>query len=188
MDTLPGRAVDRASALVRSLGSVDRASGRVMIGCDDLYSLQFFGENLRGYWNRKGDRTIEQLFVQADAEYPALEERCRAFDARLMADARRSGGPEYAELCALAYRQAIAAHKLLEGPDGELLFVSKENFSNGCAATVDVPEIRAEIPLAFEMRMEEITAVNETFIEVYNLLQEAFAEGKEEPESPSPEK
>ena len=44
-------------------------------------------------------------------------------------------------------------------------------------------EIRAEIPLSFEMRMEEITAVNETFIEVYNLLQEAFAEGKEEPDA-----
>ena len=44
-------------------------------------------------------------------------------------------------------------------------------------------EIRAEIPLAFEMRMEEITAVNETFIEVYNLFQEAFAEGREEPDA-----
>ena len=138
IDSLPTQAVDRASALVRSLGSVDRASGRVMVGCDDLYSLQFFGENLRGYWNRKGDRTIEQLFIQADAEYPALAERCRTFDAQLMADARRSGGVEYAELCALAYRQAIAAHKLLEAPNGELLFISKENFSNGCAATVDV--------------------------------------------------
>ena len=43
-------------------------------------------------------------------------------------------------------------------------------------------EIRGEIPLAFEMRMEEITALNETFIEVYNLFQEALAEGKTGPQ------
>jgi hypothetical protein len=35
-------------------------------------------------------------------------------------------------------RQAVAAHKLCKDPDGELLFISKECFSNGCAATVDV--------------------------------------------------
>lgn len=32
----------------------------------------------------------------------------------------------------------IAAHTLCEDPQGELLFISKECFSNGCAATADV--------------------------------------------------
>ena len=61
-----------------------------------------------------------------------------AFDNQLMREATEAGGRKYAELCALAYRQAIAAHKLVETPDKELLFLSKENFSNGSIGTVDI--------------------------------------------------
>lgn len=38
-------------------------------------------------------------------------------------------------------------------------------------------EIRGEIVFAFEMRLEDITILNETFIEVYNLFQQAQEEG-----------
>ena len=41
-------------------------------------------------------------------------------------------------MCALAYRQAIAAHKLIEDKEGNLIFLSKENFSNGSIGTVDI--------------------------------------------------
>ena len=64
--------------------------------------------------------------------------QCSAFDNQLLTDAEEAGGKKYAEMCALAYRQSIAAHKLVKSKAGEILFLSKENFSNGCISTVDV--------------------------------------------------
>ena len=55
-----------------------------------------------------------------------------------MSETAKAGGKEYSEICALAYRQAIAAHKLIETPSGEMAFLSKECFSNGSIGTVDV--------------------------------------------------
>ncbi|MDR1416599.1 MAG: DUF4965 domain-containing protein [Prevotellaceae bacterium] len=125
-------------AVVHSLGKVSgAASGKIMLGYDDLYSIQYFGENLRPYWNSDGQRDIFDAFARAHEEYPQLIKECNAFDADLMRRAAAAGGKEYAELCALAYRQAIAAHKLVKAPNGDLLFLSKENFSNGSIGTVD---------------------------------------------------
>lgn len=125
-------------ALVRSLGQTSKAEGHLLLGYDDIYSIQYFGENLRPYWNRTGDETVVGQFQKAEKEYKKLMRECAAFDKKLMDEATVAGGRQYAELCALAYRQAIAAHKLVEAPNGDLLFLSKENFSNGSIGTVDV--------------------------------------------------
>src|SRR5262249_52517687 len=64
--------------------------------------------------------------------------RCQAFDEELMADLARVGGVQYARIAALAYRQCFAANKLAADANGQPLLFPKENFSNGCIATVDV--------------------------------------------------
>jgi hypothetical protein len=139
-------------AFARSLGKIKRAAeGYFMLGYDDLYSIQYFGENLRPYWNRTGDKTIDALFVTAAKEYRKLKSACDKFDNSLMKEALRCGGQEYAELCALAYRQSVSAHKLVEAPDGDLLFLSKENYSSGSIATVDVSYPSAPLFLLYNV-------------------------------------
>jgi len=82
--------------------------------------------------------TANQMLLDAERDYDRLMKKCHAFDKKLFEDAKKSGGETYARLCVMAYRQAVAAHKLVAKPDGGLLFFSKENFSNGSIGTVDV--------------------------------------------------
>ena len=114
------------------------AEALIAIAYDDVKSIEYFGKHLDGLW--KTEKTPDILIAIADGlkEYKYLSERCKQFSQTLYQETEKLGGYQYAELLSLAYRQAIAAHKLVAGPDGEVLFISKECFSNGCAVTVDV--------------------------------------------------
>ncbi len=110
----------------------------VMLGYDDLFSFQYFHDNLRPWWNLNGTETIENQLGKAANQYKLVMEKCAAFDAKMYNDAKVVGGESYAKLLELAYRQAISAHKLSKSPDGDILFMSKENYSNGSINTVDI--------------------------------------------------
>jgi hypothetical protein len=127
------------SAFVFDLGTVGAASAsrRLMLAYDDEYSLKFMGRKLRPYWRRDG-ATAADLLRQAEKDYPDLEKRCKAFDEELTADLTKAGGEKYARLAVLAYRQCLAANKVAADANGRPLLFPKENFSNGCVATVDV--------------------------------------------------
>ncbi|MGF7214516.1 hypothetical protein GGR92_000656 [Spirosoma lacussanchae] len=135
-----GPAQEQGLALSLSMGSVGAAPVRkhLLLAYDDLYSVQYFGKNLRAWWRRDETMTMPRLLETAEKEYARLQQKSSTFDAQLLADAQKSGGKAYADLCVLAYRQAIAAHKIVAGPKGDVLFFSKENFSNGSIGTVDV--------------------------------------------------
>jgi hypothetical protein len=141
-NTLPGNMHERMTVLAYSenLGKVGAkgASGYVMVGYDDVKSIQYHGENLDAYWRKNGTVGIQQAFVDASRDYASIMQRCKTFDKQLVAEATAYGGKKYAELCALVYRQTIAAHKLVNDKKGNLLFFSKENFSNGSIGTVDL--------------------------------------------------
>lgn len=104
---------------------------------DDIKSILYFEDQLTSYWNRDG-KTLPEALREAFDDYDEVKAACDAFSLRLFADATRAGGEKYAELLEIAYRSAIAAHKLVLDKNGEILWISKECHSNGCAATVDV--------------------------------------------------
>lgn len=110
----------------------------VMLGYDDLKSIEYFGDQLLPIWRTSASSTFESQLTQANNDYPTLKAKTKAFDAKLVADATKAGGKEYADLCKFAYRQSIAAHKIVYAPNGDILFLSKENFSGGFINTVDV--------------------------------------------------
>ena len=112
-------------------------SRHVLLAYDDVFSIEYFFRRVRPYWRRDG-AGISELLQAAETDYEGLTARCQEFDAEITADLKQAGGEKFAALCALAFRQCIAAHKLAVDFDGTPLFLSKENFSNGCIATVDV--------------------------------------------------
>ena len=104
---------------------------------DDVKSIEYFGDKLDAYWKTK-DATITDAISAAHRDYTDIMKRCADFSEKMVADATAAGGEKYAELLILSLRQSVAAHKLVLDTEGEVLYISKECFSNGCAATVDV--------------------------------------------------
>ncbi|MBP3369656.1 MAG: DUF4965 domain-containing protein [Clostridia bacterium] len=104
---------------------------------DDIESLEYFHARLKTYWNKDGALITDEI-AKAHSDYKTTLKRCNEFADRMFIDAVRAGGEKYAEILELAYRQTVAAHKLAIDENGEIIFVSKECYSNGCAATVDV--------------------------------------------------
>jgi len=140
-DSLPTDLVHRKPVLASRIRFGEVAGSaverRVIIAYDDILSVEYFHKRLPGYWKRNG-LTFEAMLTAAIAEADDLLARCDRFDSQMIREAAAAGGEKYADICALAYRQAIAAHKLVADEQGQVLFFSKENFSNGCMGTVDV--------------------------------------------------
>jgi hypothetical protein len=126
-------------AFVFNLGPVGSKAveRQVIVAYDEIYAIKYFGRDLRPYWRRNGMEPAELLRVAAK-DYPSLRVRCEKFDGDLMADLTRVGGERYAQICALAYRECMAACGLAADANKQPLFFTKENTSNGDIATVDV--------------------------------------------------
>ncbi|GAB3551508.1 glutaminase family protein [Spirosoma fluminis] len=135
---IPARSVAMATVLNLSDGT-KLVPQYLMLAYDDLYSVQYFGKNLRPWWRRNEQTTLPALLQTAAEDYDRLNQKCTLFDEQLRAETEKAGGKAYADLCVLAYRQTIAAHKIVySGDETQPLFLSKENFSNGSIGTVDI--------------------------------------------------
>ena len=146
-----------AMAYVHNLGSVSNSGkeGFMMLGYDDIYSIEYMYEKRMGYWKHDGKVTIFDAFEKLRDNYQAIMERCRAFDELIYDDAEKAGGKKYAEICSASYRQVISAHKLFTDKEGNLLWFSKENNSNGCVNTVDLTYPSAPLFLVYNPELQK---------------------------------
>jgi hypothetical protein len=131
-----------------------------LIAYDEQFSVEFFHKKLQPWWRTHPQGgvkkpTMESLLQQAYNDYDHVLSRCDSFNKAMYVGALDAGGDHYAQLCVAAYRQSIAAHALTEGPHGQILFLSKENFSNGSINTVDVTYPSAPLYLLYNPKLLE---------------------------------
>ena len=112
-----------------------QACGTVMLAFDDVASINYFGDFLKGYY--LSEHTIFEALEETFRSRKEIDGRLAAFDEALCAQAEKYG-KDYYNILTASLRQSIGAHKLVKDRKGNLLFLSKECGSNGCIATVDV--------------------------------------------------
>ncbi|MDO4294251.1 MAG: DUF4965 domain-containing protein [Eubacteriales bacterium] len=109
----------------------------LVLAFDDLLSINYFGQWRKAYWTGVYGTILEAVGAALSDREKTIK-RAQRLDEELENAAKKVGGEDYALLCSMAYRHAVAAHKLITDEDGEIIFLSKENDSNGCIGTVDV--------------------------------------------------
>lgn len=123
-----------------------------MFAYDDIKSIRYFGDDLEAYW-KKGGKTISDAIFEAASDYDSVMERCNEFSEIIKRRAIDAASEKYAEILLLSYRQIMSAHKLVTDKDENILYISKECDSNGCAATVDVTYPSAPLFLLFNTEL-----------------------------------
>ena len=127
----------------------------MMLGYDEIFDIEYMYKRYKGYWAHGGTVTIFQMFNRMKSQYQNIMQRCREFDKMIYDDGLKVGNAHYAEILSAAYRHVIAAHKLFQDDEGNLLFFSKENNSNGCVNTVDLTYPEAPLFLCYNPELQK---------------------------------
>ena len=142
-------------AYTHDFGSVETAASYMMMGYDEIEDIEYFYNRYKGYWAHEGRVTLCQAFKTMQSRYAGIMNRCRQFDKMIYDDGMKAGRKEYAEILSGSYRHVMAAHKLFEDKDGNLLWFSKENNSNGCVNTVDLTYPEAPLVLVYNPELQK---------------------------------
>lgn len=125
----------------------EEITGKILIAFDDLASIFYFGDFLKGYYFRSGKTIVDALKECYKASETVFSE-CERFDEELKLSSKRYG-EDYLLLLYASLRQSMAAHKIVQDRKGRVLFLSKECNSDGCIATVDVSYPSAPLYLLY---------------------------------------
>eukprot|EP00051_Salpingoeca_urceolata_P000708 m.35522 g.35522 ORF g.35522 m.35522 type:complete len:785 (-) comp10931_c0_seq2:5714-8068(-) len=134
-------------AIVKDLGDVmTEVSHIVLYSYDDIFSVEYYGTPFQALW-KKTWPTMEAALDAAYVEFPAVSKSAGAVDDKVVKETLAAGGDKYAAIAALAYRQTLAATKLVwnneskfapDGADGVVWNFLKEISTNGDMQTMDV--------------------------------------------------
>ena len=75
-------------------------------------AINYFDQNFSGFWTQNYS-DIHAAMSAAYGEHDAMLAKSESHDAALMAELTTKYGAKYAQLCALSYRQTLAATKLV---------------------------------------------------------------------------
>lgn len=125
--------------------------GTFMVAYDDMCSIFYYGDWLKGYFFKDGKNIIDALNYSME-NLEKIIKICDEFDNELKQMAKRYDD-NYLLILYAALRQSIGAHKLVEDKKGRLLFLSKECDSDGCIATVDISYPSMPLYLLFNSRL-----------------------------------
>jgi len=114
----------------------DDEKGFLAIGYDEISPIEYMGDKLNEYYTDYFN-TFGEMFKASVEQYESVKQIASEYEQELLGDFKPYG-EKYTDICSLAFRQAVAAHKLVKDKDGNILFLSKECHSNGCIGTMDV--------------------------------------------------
>ncbi len=106
------------------------------LGFERTPAVSYLGKPLQPLWKSYWPtwQAMTSFFL---SDYAYESRYCSAVDNRIVADAERVGGPQYAAICTIAFRQAFGATELVGTKANPWMFM-KEISSDGNVSTVDV--------------------------------------------------
>ncbi len=106
------------------------------LGFERTPAVSYLGKPLQPLWKSYWPtwQAMTTFFLN---DYPFESKYSAAVDHRIISDAERAGGPQYAAICAIAFRQAFGATELVGTSKNPWMFL-KEISSDGNVSTVDV--------------------------------------------------
>lgn len=154
-----------------NLGTVVDAHHTVILAYDDVRSVNYFGDHFAGLWTRTYP-SIHKAMSVAAREFEEMRAASAAHDDALMVRLSQHG-EKYAAVCSLAYRQALAATKLVWNHNRSMAWnFLKEISTNGDMQTMDViypasPMLLYTEPELLKLLLLPVLAYanNETYVE-----------------------
>lgn len=109
--------------------------GFIEIAYDSVVAIDYFGDFKKSLYLEK--HTVLDAIVDVRKNKAKIEARLDEIDRELKIKADKIS-PDYYEILTASLRQSVAAHTAIKDNEGNLVFLSKENGSNGCIGTLDV--------------------------------------------------